>query len=50
MQGGSRPQMPLGAGVTGVPGQTLHSQIPSGMYNLRIWLHIFFKSVVYLKY
>lgn len=33
MQGGSRPQMPQGAGgVTGVSGQTLHSQISPGMY------------------
>lgn len=32
MQGGSRPQMPQGAGsVTGVSGQPLHSQTPSGM-------------------
>lgn len=32
MQGGSRPQMPQGAGGTGVSGQTLHSQISPGKY------------------
>lgn len=32
MQGGSRPQMPQGiGGVTGVPGQTHHSQTLTGM-------------------
>lgn len=32
MQGGSRPQMPQGiAGVTGVPGQLIHSQTSIGL-------------------
>lgn len=49
MQGGSRPQMPQGAGgIAGVPGQTLHSQIPSGMYILVIGSCIFIQCVLYI--
>jgi hypothetical protein len=43
MQGGSRPQMPQGGGsVTGTPGQTLHSQISSGMYILGLYFYLWY--------
>jgi len=45
MQGGSRPQMPQGAGnVTGVSGQPHHSQTSSGIY-INIFNYTYFHCI-----